>query len=449
MNGMNKRTHHDVRCLAALAIADVINKGRSLADALPARQQKIADDERPLLAELCYGTLRFFYELDAITKILMQSPLREKDADVRNLLLVGLYQLRHMRLAEHTSVNLTVNACKELKKTWAEKLLNGVLRNYLRRKQEIDNRIATDPQAIHNHPCWLIDEINHAWPDHDTAIFSANNNQGHMVLRINSRFQSVDAYQKELTLHNIASKRSAIAQDALILEQPVSVSSLPDFFKGACSVQDIAAQLCAPLLDLAPGQHVLDACCAPGGKTGHILELEPALASLLAIDSEEKRLPRVRENLARLHLNATILCADASQPENWHDEKLFDRILLDAPCSGTGVIRRHPDIKHLRRPSDITHLAERQTEILEKLWPLLKPGGILLYTTCSILPQENEAVIAPFVTRHADAETFGIPGEWGIRLAHGKQLLPSTDNDGFYYARLKKTQRKTGQRIGT
>lgn len=439
MTGMHKHALRDVRCCAAQVIVEVIHKGRSLGDALPAKQQHAAEDERSLLAELCYGTLRFFYELDAITRVLIPTPLREKDADVHALLLAGLYQLRHMRLAEHASVNLTVNACKALKKNWAGKLVNGVLRNYLRKKEEINQQISKNPQALHNHPQWFIDTITAAWPNHAAGIFQANNNQGRMSLRINTRLQSIDAYQQTLAEQNIITTRSAIAPHALTLEHPVAVSVLPDFFKGACSVQDIAAQLCAPLLQLAPAQRVLDACCAPGGKTGHILESEPALTSLLAIDSEEKRLLRVSENLARLKLEASILCADASQPEQWHDGKLFDRILLDAPCSGTGVIRRHPDIKHLRRPSDITHLAERQTEILENLWPLLKPGGILLYTTCSILPQENEAIITRFANRHDDAETLAIPGEWGIALTHGKQLLPSTDNDGFYYATLKKT----------
>jgi 16S rRNA (cytosine967-C5)-methyltransferase len=432
------RTHRDVRSCAALVIGDITQKGRSLADALPARQLLVSDDEKALLAELCYGTLRFFYELDAITRILMHSPLREKDSDVHALLLIGLYQLRHMRLAEHASVNLTVSACKALKKSWSEKLLNGVLRNYLRTRQEIETRISDDPQVHHNHPKWLFDVITHAWPNHAADIFTANNSQGHMCLRVNTRAQTVDAYQQMLGAQNITSTRSSIAPNALILERPASVTSLPDFFNGACSVQDIAAQLCAPLLELTSGQCVLDACCAPGGKTGHILESEPELAAILAIDSEEKRLQRVSENLARLQLAATILCADASQPEHWHDGKLFDRILLDAPCSGTGVIRRHPDIKHLRRQSDIAKLAEKQYEILEKLWPTLKSGGMLLYTTCSILPQENEEVIKQFLQKNINAETYKIQSDWGVTLEHGKQLLPSNDNDGFYYARLRK-----------
>jgi 16S rRNA (cytosine967-C5)-methyltransferase len=203
-------------------------------------------------------------------------------------------------------------------------------------------------------------------------------------------------------------------------------------------VQDIAAQLCTPLLQLQKGQRVLDACCAPGGKTGHILEAEPQLAELVAIDSELSRLVRVQENLARLDLDADILCADASQPDSWHDGKSFDRILLDAPCSGTGVIRRHPDIKHLRRESDIAALAVRQRELMKALWPLLAPGGIFLYTTCSILPQENEQVVSDFLAEHTDAAVKKIDAAWGIETACGRQLLPADNNDGFYFSRLIK-----------
>ena len=436
---MNTHGRHNVRCHAAQVLVNVLQKGRSLADALPTAQQKISADDRPLLAELCYGTLRFFFELEAITQVLLQKPLHDKDADVQALLLTGLYQLRHMRIAEHTAVNLTVDACKILKKPWAEKLLNGVLRTYLRRRAEMDATVvAQNPQALYNHPQWLIDAITTAWPKQAPDIFAANNQQGYMCLRINQRQKSIDTYQQKLLACNINATRSSIAPHALQLERAIPVTALPDFFEGACSVQDIAAQLCAPLLQLAPGQRVLDACCAPGGKTGHILESEPALSTLIALDREAKRLSRVEENLQRLQLQATVMRADAAQLQQWHDGKLFDRILLDAPCSGTGVIRRHPDIKHLRRPTDIAALAEKQLQILEALWETLAPGGILLYTTCSILLQENEAVIEQFLRTTSNASLHTIESDWGITLPHGKQLLPSVANDGFYYARLRK-----------
>ena len=274
-------------------------------------------------------------------------------------------------------------------------------------------------------------------------MFAANNGRGGMSLRVNVQQQSTADYQQELAENGIDSEASVIAPSALLLQSAVSVNQLPGFAVGSCSVQDVAAQLCAPLLQLQAGQRVLDACCAPGGKTGHILETETQLAQLVAIDNEESRLVRVRENLARLGLpekksSANIVCADASQPDSWHDGKLFDRILLDAPCSGTGVIRRHPDIKHLRRESDIAALAVRQRELLEALWPLLAPGGILLYTTCSILPQENEQVVSGFLVQHTDAVVNTIDAAWGIETKNGRQLLPATEHDGFYFSRLTK-----------
>lgn len=429
----------DTRVLAAYVIMAVTQEGHSLNEALPAARDKAPANERGLLAELCYGSLRHFYELDALTQLLMQTPLHEKDAEVQALLLVGLYQLRYMRLAEHAAVNQTVNASKVLNKPWAVKLVNGVLRNYLRRAAELNLALEKNPLAHYNHPQWLINIIEQAWPAQAPSVFAANNQQGGMSLRVNVRQNSVADYQTQLAMADINSTPSPIAPQALQLAEPKAVDALPGFFDGHCSVQDIAAQLCAPLLQLAPGLRVLDACCAPGGKTGHILETEPALAELVSVDNEAPRLIRLRENLARLHLQATVICADVAEPKSWHKGSLYDRILLDAPCSGTGVISRHPDIKHLRRESDITPLAERQQQMLDVLWPLLKTGGTLLYTTCSVLPQENEAVIAAFLRQHPDAHALTIKENWGITQPHGRQLLPTANNDGFYFARLCKS----------
>jgi 16S rRNA (cytosine967-C5)-methyltransferase len=433
-----KKNSRNVRACAAQVIADVFQHGRSLSEVLPDAQQKINATDSALLAELCYGTLRFFYELDALASLLLQKPFREKDADIHALLLTGFYQLRFMRVPEHAAVNLTVEACRALKKDWAGNLLNGVLRNYLRNIDSLDEKISRQPVARSNHPLWLAALITQAWPEQADNIFAANNGRGGMSLRVNRLLKSLNEYQEDLAENGIESVSSAMAPSALLLQHPVSVSQLPGFSGGCCSVQDVAAQLCAPLLQLQPGQRVLDACCAPGGKTGHILESEPALAELVAIDNEESRLVRVRENLARLGLSANVICADASQPDGWHDGKLFDRILLDAPCSGTGVIRRHPDIKHLRRESDIAALAVRQRELLEALWPLLAPGGIFLYTTCSILPQENEQVVSDFLAQHADAAVNKIDASWGVETKSGRQLLPAADHDGFFFARLVK-----------
>jgi len=357
---------------------------------------------------------------------------------VHALLLTGFYQLRFMRVPEHAAVNLTVEACRSLKKDWAGNLLNGVMRNYLRNIESLNEKLSKNTSASSNHPQWLEKIIGQAWPDQAKDIFSANNGRGGMSLRVNVLQNSREEYQQKLIENGIESEAIAIAPQALLLQQAVNVNQLPGFSEGSCSVQDIAAQLCAPLLQLQKGQRVLDACCAPGGKTGHILEAEPQLAELVAIDNELSRLVRVQENLARLDLDADILCADASQPESWYDGKMFDRILLDAPCSGTGVIRRHPDIKHLRRESDIAALAVRQRELLEALWALLAPGGILLYTTCSILPQENEQVVSAFLAEHADAAVKKIDADWGMETACGRQLQPADNNDGFYFSRLMK-----------
>jgi 16S rRNA (cytosine967-C5)-methyltransferase len=433
-----KKNNRNVRACAAQVIADVVQNGHSLAEVLPNAQQQINATDTALLAELCYGTLRFFYELDALAALLLQKPFREKDADVRALLLESFYQLRFMRVPEHAVVNLAVDACRALKKDWAGNLLNGVLRNYLRNTDALNEKLSGQPAVCSNHPLWLATLIQQAWPEQAADIFAANNARGGMSLRVNVQQQPTAEYQQELAENGIDSETSAIAPSALLLQHAVGVNQLPGFAGGSCSVQDVAAQLCAPLLQLQAGQRVLDACCAPGGKTGHILETEKQLAELVAIDNEESRLVRVRENLARLGLSANIICADASQPDSWYDGKPFNRILLDAPCSGTGVIRRHPDIKHLRRESDIAALAVRQRELLEALWPLLAPGGILLYTTCSILPQENEQVVSDFLAQHADAVVTVIDVSWGIETKSGRQLLPAADHDGFYFSRLTK-----------
>ena len=436
---LNKnKNSRNVRACAAQVITEVVQHGRSLAEALPNAQQQINAADSALLAELCYGTLRFFYELDALSALLLQKPFKEKDADVHALLLTGFYQLRCMRVPEHAAVNLTVEACRSLKKDWAGNLLNGVMRNYLRNIDALNEKLSKNTSASSNHPQWLEKIIKQAWPGQASHIFAANNGRGGMSLRVNVLQNSREEYRQQLIAAGIESEVSDIAPQALLLQNAVNVNQLPGFSEGSCSVQDIAAQLCAPLLQLQKDQRVLDACCAPGGKTGHILETETHLAELVAIDNELSRLVRVQENLARLDLDADILCADASQPDSWYDGKCFDRILLDAPCSGTGVIRRHPDIKHLRRESDIAALAVRQRELLETLWPLLAPGGILLYTTCSILPQENEQVVSDFLAEHTDAAVKKIDAAWGIETACGRQLLPADNNDGFYFSRLMK-----------
>jgi 16S rRNA (cytosine967-C5)-methyltransferase len=431
-----------VRTQAAIVLTAVIVDGQSMDVALPAARERVASEDRGLLAELCYGCLREGETLQLFCRTLLQKPLPQKERIIESLLMVGLYQLRHLRVAPHTAVNLTVEAARHLDKPWAVKLVNAVLRHYQRRAGELDTLAAANAVTRLNHPQWLVSRLQTAWPDDAEAIFHANNRQGGMSIRVNRLQHDTALFRQQLSDADINSQFSAWAPAALRLEKAVSIDTLPGFAEGSCSVQDIAAQLCAPLLELSPGQRVLDACAAPGGKTCHMLEHEPDLSELVAVDQNATRLQRIAGNVTRLKLTVTLRCADASIATSWATDEVYDRILLDAPCSGTGVIRRHPDIKYLRRETDIPALAIRQRALLNTLWPLLKPGGILLYTTCSVLPDENEVVIATFMAAHSDAELYPITCEWGRTLTYGKQLLPGVepdeDYDGFYFARVRK-----------
>jgi 16S rRNA (cytosine967-C5)-methyltransferase len=325
-------------------------------------------------------------------------------------------------------------------KVWAKSLVNGVLRQYLRDAETLEATCAAHHQTHHNHPEWMMKLIQQAWPEQAEAIFSANDQAPPMSLRVNLHRTSRSEYMASLKAEGIDAERFDACDSAITLPHAVSVESLPDFHDGLVSVQDLAAQLAAQLLDTQANQSVLDMCAAPGGKTAAILERQPDLKSLLAIDVDSQRLERVTQNLQRLQLSAETLAADASQPQNWAKGRQFERILLDAPCSGLGVIRRHPDIKLLRRESDIAALQSLQAQILEAAWSLLTVDGILLYATCSILKQENEQQIEAFLARHTDAVEIKIEADWGIARPHGRQIITGQQQmDGFYYAKLRKT----------
>lgn len=427
------------RTAAAQIIGQILRQQGSLSSALPAVQAKVAESERALLQELCFGTLRWQPRLDLYLQQLVDKPLRSKDSDVQALLLLGLYQLLFTRIPDHAAIGETVEVARLLKKPWATKLVNGVLRRFQRERAVLDERLQQDPVFEWAHPRWLLQRIQQAWPAQATAIFTANNAHPPFTLRLNPRQQHREAYLESLTSTAHPGRPTPFSPVGITLERATDPRSLPLFAEGGVTVQDEAAQLSAALLELAPGQRVLDACCAPGGKTGHILEQEPGLAEVVGLDADERRLQRVKENLARLQVSARLLCADASDPDTWWDGKLFDRILLDAPCSATGIIRRHPDIKQLRTPQDIERLAQLQGKLLEGLWPLLKSGGILLYATCSIMPAENTHVVEQFVARQRDASCDLLSVDWGMPQPCGRQLLPTIDgHDGFYYARLRK-----------
>lgn len=428
----------NLRGCAAQILAHVISDGHSLTAALDSHLGKIHNpQDRAFVQAVCYGVIRHYFTLEHILKQLLSKPLKQKDGDIKALLLIGLYQLQYMRVKPHAAVSETVAATKH--KPWAKSLVNAILRNYLRDAEALQGACDATPQAALNHPDWIIHQVQQCWAEQAKHILTANDQPPPMALRVNLLQGSRDDYLALLNQQGIGAQTVSFCDSALILDQPLNVDQLPGFREGRVSVQDVAAQLAAELLDAQPGHRVLDLCAAPGGKTAAILERQPKIHSLLAIDIDDKRLQRVKDNLQRLHLHADILAADASQWHSWANARQFDRILLDAPCSGFGVIRRHPDIKLLRRESDITTLESLQAKILNAAWDLLAPGGILLYATCSVLKQENERQIGHFLKCHTDAIELPIDADWGIARPHGRQILTGgLQMDGFYYAKLGK-----------
>jgi 16S rRNA (cytosine967-C5)-methyltransferase len=432
----------NIRALAARCVYAVVDQGRSLGDELPKQQLKIQGKDKALLQELCYGILRYLPELEHDVRQLMDKPLTGKQRIFHFLLLVGLYQFKYTRIPDHACVAETVAAAQVLKAKSLKGLINGVLRNFQRQQNKTDlNKSESIADAVkYNHPSWFIKKIQLAYPNQWQNILTANQEKPPMWLRVNQQHHSVEQYTDLLTQASIDYHYIDPSSGAIQLTQAQDVNKLPGFELGWVSIQDGAAQQAALILNSQTGDNVLDCCAAPGGKTCHILERTPTIAKMTAIDIEEKRLARVQENLARLQLSADILVGDAAKPETWWNNQPFDRILLDAPCSGTGVIRRHPDIKWLRKASDISALVKLQQEILNAIWPLLKVGGTLVYATCSILPEENSLQIAHFLKNNRDANLIDI-AQSKEQESIGWQILPNDSNmDGFYYAKLQKTE---------
>jgi len=434
----------DVRIVAAKTLAQVFQHNLSLSALLGDAEQQVSGKDKGLLKELCFGSLRWFPRLNVILKHLLTKPLKSKDSDILALLLIGLYQLDFTRIPDHAAISATVEAAKGIKKHWATKLINGILRRYQREKETLLENLASDPVFASAHPLWLQRAIRAAWPEQAEQILTTNNLHPPLTLRVNPALCRRDEKLTQLAQQQLPACATQFSHSGITLEKPTDILQLPGFDRGELSVQDEAAQLAADLLQLQPGLRVLDACCAPGGKTGHILERQPDLAQLVALDSDSKRLQRVEENLQRLTFRQPqvpqLVCGDATKPDQWWDRTPFDRILIDVPCSGTGVIRRHPDIKLLRKPADIDKLAQLQLAILSTLWDLLKPGGIVVYATCSIMPRENSQVIEAFIADHPDATCDPLAVDWGLAQTCGQQLLPlsASGHDGFYYARLRK-----------
>jgi 16S rRNA (cytosine967-C5)-methyltransferase len=413
---------------AAAALVARVAAGRSLSTELERAGDEGPDGSRAALIDLCYGTLRRYGRSQAMIGALSRRP-GATDEQVQALLWCAFYALESGRYAEYTVVDQAARACNLLQRQGARGFVNALLRNFLRARSSIEAHLRGDPASRYWHPPWWIDRLRAAYPDGWESALAAGNSHPPMCLRVNTRRTSVDAYAALLAAEGLAVRRLGGA--ALLLERPVPVDRLPGFAAGDVSVQDAGAQRAAALLDLHEGQRVLDACAAPGGKTAHILE--SARVAMTALDIDAARCVDVSRNLARLGLSADLRTADCSKLDDWWDGKVFDRVLADVPCTASGVARRHPDIKWLRRPGDVAAFAARQAHILDALWRVLAPGGKLLYVTCSVFPEENGAVIDAFAAR--------MPGARRAALADGApaQWLPEPEHDGFFFSLLEKT----------
>lgn len=442
MAGGDARKGARLRQVAAAVVDAVARGGRSLDHELDAREAEVGEEDRALLRKLCFGTVREYWQLEAWLGQLLDRPLRRRDAIVESLILLGLYQLSRTRIPTHAAVSATVDAVRLAKRPKLAGLVNAVLRRFER--EEIAATAGGSEEARYNHPEWIIDRVRRDWPDDWAGILDENNGRGPMWLRVNPGRVAVADYERMLEDRALAFTRGP--GGAIRLNEPVPVASLPGFAEGQVSVQDAAAQLAAPWLmaGRAAEPRILDACAAPGNKSSHLIECAGGAARLTAIDIDAERLESVRANFERLGQSATVLEADASNPGEWWNGEPFDRILLDAPCSASGVIRRHPDIKLLRRPGDIERLSALQARILEALWTTLRPGGRLLYVTCSIFAAENDAVVGRFLAATPDARENDVLPNNNIRdvmhrKTRGYQVLPGRGGlDGFYFACLEK-----------
>ncbi|MGH8212824.1 MAG: 16S rRNA (cytosine(967)-C(5))-methyltransferase RsmB [Rhodanobacteraceae bacterium] len=429
---------NDTRALAAQVLAAVALEGASLREALAPAQNKLADPrDRALLTALVNEGARWWLRFDPALDRLLEKPLRKREPVLHALLVLGLAQLEILGLPPHAAVAATVEASRALGRDGFANLANAVLRRWLREREAMSAQLDRDPQTRTAHPAWLIDAITRDWPGRVDSILAANNAPVPPMLRVNRRRARRDEIIGTLQAQGVHASAHPWLRDALVLDENTDVARLPAFRDGKISVQDGAAQLAADLLEARDGMHVLDACAAPGGKACHLLERSDV--ELLALEREPARAARIEENLRRLGLRCELRIGDASEPSTWWDDEPFDRILLDAPCSATGVIRRHPDIKLHRRADDIPALVREQSRLLDALWPLLKSGGRLLYATCSILRAENETVIAAFLSSNDGARSMSFALDVGHAGGGGRQILPGMSGlDGMYHAVIEK-----------
>lgn len=423
----------NARALAAKIVFAVVYEKKSLTETLSA-YVKASDNEAGLIRHLCFGTLRYWFTLLHYLNALINKPLRNKDNDIQCLLMVGLFQLLYTDIPAYAAVDQTVKALVPLKKPWARGLVNKLLRLSQTRSFKLND------EDLYAHPQWMIEKIKADWPEHWKSMLTANNNHPPLFLRLNKTKIVPSVFLAALDEKEIQSRVIPELPYAVEIINPLPVNQIPGFDEGYFSVQDLTGQKVVDYLSLEKQHRLLDACAAPGSKTTLMLEHFPGI-DLTCVDISEKRLIKIKHNIERLHLtqSVSLITADICEPTTWWNHQLFDRILVDAPCSASGVIRRHPDIKVLRQPEDIPALAQKQLQILNTVWSTLQPNGICLYTTCSIFNEENDDVIQQFLSQHSDASVLNIDNNWGIRLKYGQQVLPGDQNrDGFYYALLQK-----------
>jgi 16S rRNA (cytosine967-C5)-methyltransferase len=422
----------------AAEIIHTLQNNQSNLDALLKKHSKcLQEPEKRYLQSLCYGVCREWFHLEAIEKGLLEKPLKARDQILSAIIRCGIYELGWMGTKEHAVVNESVDVAAAEGRPWARGLINAILRHFLRNKSELKMERLNE-EALWNHPHWLIENIKVSWPKYWESILVENNVHPPMWLRVNRKKIQRDAYLERLLNANIKATKGS-APDSIRLTEPSPVNCLPGFDDGLLSVQDESSQWASIALNPLAKERVLDACAAPGGKTCHILEM--ANCDLTALDISEQRLARVAENCLRLGLRATLKAADISQLSRWWDKAHYDAVLVDLPCSATGVIRRHPDIRIMRSEQSLRSLAEIQSAILDASWKTVGVGGRMLVTTCSILSQENDKQIYKFTQRHSDVTIIKLSGIPGIVTNHGIQQLPNHEGgDGFYYALLVKSQ---------
>ena len=435
MSNPNTKNKNNLRADAALVLYQILEQGKSARECLPAMQAKHMDQDKAWLQEMVFGVLRQLPILQYWLRLLLENPLKNKFKVAEHLILLGFYQIAFSRVSQHAAVSETVEACKPLKIDAMKGLVNAILRNFIR--QDMQDNKPDDAQILSGLPKWLYKKLNLAYPDQLDDIIQQIESKAPLWLRVNTKNISHPDFLIALTQHAIEYSLSPLHTEAVILSKGADIISLPGFVQGWFAVQDGAAQLAAHYLAPQTNERILDCCAAPGGKTSHILELADNL-ELIALEIDSQRMTRVAENLERLGHSAQLVVGDASRPTDWWDGQQFDRILLDAPCSATGIIRRHPDIKWLRKAKDIDALVLIQQQILDAMWLLLKPGGVLLYATCSILAEENHQQIDDFLARTINAK---LDPEFKHDAIHcGQQILPGNQQmDGFYYCRLLKS----------